>query len=113
VVGSFESRDGIGSIRRDPDGSISYARLIKTKAGASETKKPDQEDAAEWVVEIKRSALDRFRVTFEDRMLSPPARMTVSAVSFRGENHSNAKNARAKVRPKPRSTTRALEAGGS
>jgi hypothetical protein len=31
-------------------------------------------------------------------MLSPPARMAVSAVSFRGENHSNAKNARAKVR---------------
>jgi hypothetical protein len=31
-------------------------------------------------------------------MLSPPARMTLSAVSFRGENHSNTKNARAKVR---------------
>ncbi|HEX2261474.1 MAG TPA: DUF748 domain-containing protein, partial [Candidatus Binatia bacterium] len=98
VVGSFESRDGNGFINRDPDGTINYARLIKTKAGESETKKPAQEDTAEWAVEIKRSALERFRVTFEDRMLSPPARMTVSAVSFRGENHSNAKNARAKVR---------------
>jgi hypothetical protein len=98
VVGSFESRDGNGFIRRDPDGTINYARLIKTKAGASETKKPAQEDTAEWVVEIKRSALDRFRITFEDRMLSRPARMTISAISLRGENHSNAKNARAKVR---------------
>jgi uncharacterized protein involved in outer membrane biogenesis len=97
VVGSFESRDGNGSIRRDPDGTINYARLIKTKPGASEAKKPEQEDTAEWSVEIKRSALDRFRVTFEDRMLSPAARLTVSALSLRGENHSNAKNARAKV----------------
>ncbi len=98
VIGSFESRDGNGSIRRDPDGTINYARLIKTQAGASDVKKPEKEDAAEWAVEIKRSALDRFRVTFEDRMLSPPARMTVSALSLRGENHSNAKNARSKVR---------------
>ena len=98
VVGSFESRDGNGSIHRNPDGTFSYARLIKTQPGASEAKKPEKEDTAEWSVEIKRSALDRFRVTFEDRMLSPPARMTVSALSFRGENHSNAKNARARVR---------------
>jgi uncharacterized protein involved in outer membrane biogenesis len=98
VVGSLESREGNGFIHRNPDGTISYARLMKTKAGASETKKSDQEDTAEWAVEIKRSALDRFRITFEDRMLSPPARMTVSALTVRGENHSNAKNARAKVR---------------
>jgi uncharacterized protein involved in outer membrane biogenesis len=98
VVGSLESRDGNGFIQRNPDGSINYARLIKTQAGASETKKPEKEDTAEWAVELKRSALDRFRITFEDRMLSSPARMTLSALSLRGENHSNAKNARAKVR---------------
>jgi uncharacterized protein involved in outer membrane biogenesis len=98
VVGSFESRDGNGFIQRNPDGSINYARLIKTQTGASETKKPEQEDTGEWAVEIKRSALDRFRITFEDRMLSPPARMTVSALSARAENLSNAKNTRAKVR---------------
>jgi uncharacterized protein involved in outer membrane biogenesis len=98
VVASVESRDGNGFIHRNPDGTFSYARLIKTQAGPSETKKPEKEDAAEWAVEIKRSALDRFRVTFEDRMLNPRGRITVSAVSFRGENHSNAKNARAKVR---------------
>jgi uncharacterized protein involved in outer membrane biogenesis len=98
VVASFESHDGNGFIHRNPDGTFSYARLIKTQAGASEPKKTEKEDTAEWAVEIKRSALDRFRVTFEDRMLSPTARLTVSALSFRGENHSNAKNARAKVR---------------
>jgi uncharacterized protein involved in outer membrane biogenesis len=98
VVASFESREGNGFIHRNPDGTFSYARLIKTQAGASEPKKPEKEDTAEWAVEIKRSALDRFRVTFEDRMLNPPARLTVSAISARGENHSNAKNARARLR---------------
>ena len=98
VVGSFECRDGNGFIHRDPDGTISYARLIKTQAGASEAKKPEKEDAAEWAVQIKQVALDRFRIIFEDRMLNPPARMTVSSLSARAENASNAKNARAKVR---------------
>ena len=98
VVGSFESREGNGFVQRNPDGSINFARLVKTQAGASETKKPEQKDTAEWAVEMKRMAADRFRIVFEDRMLSPPARMTVSALSARAENVSNAKNARAKVR---------------
>jgi uncharacterized protein involved in outer membrane biogenesis len=98
VIGSFESHEGNGFIHRNPDGTFSYARLIKTQAGTSEAKKPEKEDTAEWAVEIKRSALDRFRVTFEDRMRSPPARMTLSAISARGENHSNAKNSKAKAR---------------
>ncbi len=97
VVGSFESRDGNGFIDRSKDGSISYARLIKTQAGESGTKKPEQENATEWAVEMKRLALDRFRIVFEDRMLSPVVRTTVSSISVRGENLSNAKNSRAKA----------------
>src|SRR4029453_5941654 len=98
VVGSFESRDGNGSFHRNPDGTFSFARLIKTQAGASQVKKPEKDDAAEWLVQITRAALDRFRITFDDRMLNPPARMTVSALSARTENFSNPKNARSKVR---------------
>ena len=41
VIGSFESRDGNGFIHRDPDGSINFARLIKTQAAQAETKKPE------------------------------------------------------------------------
>jgi hypothetical protein len=98
VVGSLESRDANGSFHRNPDGTFSFARLIKTQAGASEIKKPEKEDAAEWLVQMTRTALDRFRITFEDRMLSPAPRMTVSTLSVRAENTSNAKNARGKVR---------------
>ena len=98
VIGSFEINGGNGFIQRNADGSINYARLIKTQASPTETKKPEQEETGDWAVQIKRSAMDRFRITFEDRMLNPPARMTLSAISARGENHSNAKNARARVR---------------
>jgi hypothetical protein len=102
VVASIESRDGIGSILRDPDGSINFARIVKTQAGATEVKKPEQEGAAEWAVQMKRVSLDRFRVAFEDRMLSSPARMNVSALSAVAEDVSNAKNSRAKVRIRAR-----------
>ena len=98
VVGSLESRDGNGSFHRNPDGSFSFARVIKTQAGASEVKKPEKDDAAEWLVQITRGALDRFRITFEDRTLNPPARTTISALSVRTEDYSNAKNSRSKVR---------------
>ncbi|HEY7317778.1 MAG TPA: DUF748 domain-containing protein [Candidatus Binatia bacterium] len=98
VVGSVESSDGNGFIQRNPDGSINFARIVKTQAGETEAKKPEQEETAEWAVQIKRMAFDRFRLVFEDGMLSTPARTTVSALSARAENISNAKNARAKVR---------------
>src|SRR5262245_19780333 len=98
VVGSLESRDGILSIHRNPDGTFSFARVIKTQAGASEIKKPEKDDAAEWLVQFARGALDRFRITFDDRTLNPPARTTISALSVRTENYSNAKNSRSKVR---------------
>src|SRR5262245_30505097 len=98
VVGSFETRDGSGSFHRNPDGTFSFARVIKTQAGESEVKKPEKDDAAEWLVQITRGALERFRITFDDRMLNPPARMTVSALSVRTEDYSNAKNSRSKVR---------------
>jgi hypothetical protein len=99
VIGSFESRDGNGFIRRDKDGNISFARVIKTQApNPNETKKPKPEDTAEWAVAMKRMAMDRFRIIFEDRLLNPPARTTLSVISARGDNISNAKNSRARVR---------------
>jgi len=97
VIGSIEGRDGSGLIQRNPDGSTNFARIIKTQAGPSEAKKPDQGETAEWAVQMKQAALDGFRIVFEDRMLASPARVTISALSARVENASNAKNSRAKA----------------
>jgi hypothetical protein len=97
VVGSLESRDGNVSIEREQDGTISYARLIKTRAADSETKQPVKDETASWSVQTKRVALSRFRMIFEDRSLAAPARTVVSNLSVLGENFSNAPNSRAKV----------------
>jgi uncharacterized protein involved in outer membrane biogenesis len=97
VIGSLESRDGSGFVQREQDGTISYARLIKTRAAESETKPPVKEENAPWSVESKRVALSRFRVTFEDRSLADPARIVVSNLSVRGENFSNVQNSRGKA----------------
>ncbi|HWX77468.1 MAG TPA: DUF748 domain-containing protein [Candidatus Acidoferrales bacterium] len=96
VIGSFESRDGNGFIDRDQDGTISYARLIKAQTSNAQTKQPDQQGAA-WRVETKRIALDRFKVNFDDRTSAKPAKLTLSELSVRGENFSNAKNQRGKA----------------
>jgi uncharacterized protein involved in outer membrane biogenesis len=98
VVGSLETRDGNGYIRRDADGSISFARIIKTKPAESQTTKPQQEATAEWTVEMKQGSLDRFRIDFENRMLSPAVRSSISGLSIRAANVSNVKNSRANVR---------------
>src|SRR5262249_26339773 len=87
-----------GYLRRDTDGTISFARILKTKPAQSEPVKAQQEETAEWAIQMKRGALERFRVNFEDRMRTPAPRLTVSALSIRAENVSNAANNRAKVR---------------
>src|SRR5262249_26639576 len=94
MVGSVEGHEGNGFIQRNADGSINFARIIKTQAGSTETKKPEPGETAEWAVQMKRMAFDRFRIVFEDRMLTSPARMTISALSARVENASNARNSR-------------------
>jgi hypothetical protein len=97
VIGSLESRDGSGFVQREQDGTISYARLIKTRAAENETKPPVNKETASWSVETKRAALSRFRIVFEDRSLAAPARIVVSNLSVRGENFSNVQNSRGKA----------------
>lgn len=97
IIGSLESRDGSGFVQREKDGTISYARLIKTRAAERETKPPVKKETASWSVQTKRLALSRFRVVFEDRSLAAPARIVVSNLSLRGDNFSNVQNSRGKA----------------
>ena len=98
VVGSVESHGGNGFIQRNADGSINFARIIKTQTAPSEAKKPEPQETAEWSLQMKRAMVDRYRIVFEDRKLSSPARTTISALSIMAENASNIKNSRAKLR---------------
>jgi hypothetical protein len=97
VIGSVETRDGNGYVQREKDGTISYARLIKTRGPESPTQQPVKAEQASWTVETKRVVFNRFRVVYEDRSRAAPARIVVSNTTLRGENFSNVEKSRGKA----------------
>ena len=97
VIGSVETRDGNGYVQREKDGTISYARLIKTRAPESATKQPAKTEQAAWTVNTKQVVFNRFRIVYDDRSLATPARIVVSNTTLRGENFSNVEKSRGKV----------------
>jgi Domain of Unknown Function (DUF748) len=97
TIGAVEARDGNGFVKREADGTFSYARLIKARASEGQSTPPAKKDDTEWKFSTKRIALDRFGIVFEDQSLPTPAKMVVSEFSVRGENFSNAANTRAKT----------------
>ena len=62
VIGSVETRDGNGYVQREKDGTISYARLLKTRGPESATKQPVKTEQASWTVKTKRVVFNRFRI---------------------------------------------------
>ncbi len=97
VIGAVEGKDGSGYIQRDANG-INLSRIAKSQP-QSETPAaaPAKKSDGEWTVEAKKIDLERFKVDFEDRSASAPAKTTLSDISLRGENFSTAKNQRARA----------------
>ena len=93
----WKARDGNGYVQREKDGTISYARLIKTRAPESATKQPVKAEQASWTVNTKRVVFNRFRIVYDDRSLATPARIVVSNTTLRGENFSNVEKSRGKA----------------
>ena len=94
-IAAFESRGGRGSVEREADGTINYARLFKTAP------KPEQPKASEsetpWQVTVQNLALSGYGVVFDDRSLATPAKLAIADLSLRHENFSNTKGARGKM----------------
>jgi uncharacterized protein involved in outer membrane biogenesis len=97
TIGSFEGRDGSGYVQRDPTGSLSYNRLFRSDASTAQNQNPDKKNESPWKIEVKQIALERFKLNFDDRVPSIPAKINLSEVSIRGQNISTAKNQRGKV----------------
>lgn len=95
VIGAFEGREGKGFVSREADGTINYARLVKAQTTPQQAA-PARDDAP-WRVDMKRVALDRFEIRYDDNSVKTPAKIIFSQFSGRGENFSNVKNNRAKV----------------
>jgi uncharacterized protein involved in outer membrane biogenesis len=114
LIGTLEGRDGNGFLQRGPDGTLSYARLIKTQPAQAQAQAPAKADDGAWKIQTKQIALDGFRFNFHDRAAASPARTSLSNLSIRAENFSNAKNQRAKVRIRTRINNKgALRLDGS
>jgi hypothetical protein len=91
VLGEVSGRDGVGSIHRETDGTISYARLLKQQPAMG----PATGD--EWQVLLKRLRFERFAVAFEDRAAPTPVKVHVTALDVTAEDASNAKGAKGKA----------------
>jgi uncharacterized protein involved in outer membrane biogenesis len=97
LIGMLQGRDGAGFLQREPDGTLSYARLLKSQPSQAAAQAPAKADDAAWKIETKQIALDGFRLNFDDRAAATPAKTSLSDFSIRAENFSNAKNRQAKV----------------
>jgi uncharacterized protein involved in outer membrane biogenesis len=95
AIGSFESQGGRGAVEREADGTINYARLFKSKPQEEPSKPAGTETP--WQVTAKKIALTRFGVAFNDNALATPAKLTLSDLTWRQDNFSNAKGSRSKM----------------
>jgi hypothetical protein len=90
---AVESRGAAATIRRDADGSLNFARLIRTsKTGAAPAPSGDT-----WRVDTRKLSLEDFAASFDDATVSPPARIALSRVSVIGENLSTEPNAKGRA----------------
>ncbi len=96
-VGAFESQGGKGSVQRESDGTLNYARLVKAKAEAPDQPAKDTSAEAPWTVTVGKAVLDRYGIVFDDKTLASPARVALSDLSWRQENFSLAKGARSPI----------------
>jgi len=95
AIGAFESQGGKGSVDREPDGTISYARLFKTTTTTEQPKPAEKETP--WQVTVRRINLERFGIVFKDLSPQNPTTLVASDFSWRIENFSNEKGSRSKT----------------
>ncbi|HWO41738.1 MAG TPA: DUF748 domain-containing protein, partial [Candidatus Eisenbacteria bacterium] len=96
-IGALEAENALGWLQREADGSLSYARLIKTPPSGSGA--PARRSAPEdgWRLDAKRIAFEKIGLVFEDRSLKAPAKIALSDVSLRAESLSNVKKHRGRL----------------
>ncbi|MDB5812072.1 MAG: ATPase involved in pili bisis, partial [Betaproteobacteria bacterium] len=92
TIGEIKGRDAGARIVRTADGRINLARIVRPAAKPTDT--GTQSDAAPWDISVKRVALDRFALDYDDLTQKTPIRSRVSALALTAENLSNAKAAK-------------------
>jgi len=81
---SIESHGATASIRRAPDGSLNFARIVRSAEGGKGTAGAGQA----WHVTEQKITIDDYAVNFVDEAVTPPARLAFTRVSATLENPS-------------------------
>lgn len=92
VVGEVVVAGAQGRLRRERDGTLGFARLLRTTAAPSE---PAAAGTMAWQVAIARSALQRASIDVEDLVPEVPFRTRVSELDLRVTGWSTARGQRA------------------
>ena len=97
VIGALQGKDGGGYVQRANDGTLNLARITRAQPQAAAPAPPAAKKEAGWRVDLRRIALDRFRVEFDDQTNSNAAKINLSEISLRADNISTAKNRPGKI----------------
>ncbi len=108
TVGEFTARDGVVRIDRAKDGRLNLASLVEDSAApsgpspvpAAQAAAPATAEAPAaqpWTWALRRAAIDRFNVRFDDRMPGDPVAIELSDLGATVEDLSSAKGSRAKA----------------
>lgn len=90
-IASLSAADARAGIKLDADGKLNFATLLRERPADSATSKPAPASQP-WTYAIKRVALDRANVQFEDASVKPAVSATLSALQLTLGNLSSAKN---------------------
>ncbi|HQR11522.1 MAG TPA: DUF748 domain-containing protein [Casimicrobiaceae bacterium] len=88
-----DGRGAVADVRRNADGQINFARLVRTAPGNAGA----MDDGANWRVQASKVAFDDFAANFTDEATTPPAHFSLTRVSFAGENQSNVAKANSRA----------------
>ena len=106
TVGEFTARDGVVRIDRAKDGRLNLASLVEDSAApaaptpaapAAAPATAEAPAAQPWTWALRRAAIDRFNVRFDDRMPGDPVAIELSDLGATVEDLSSAKGSRAKA----------------
>jgi uncharacterized protein involved in outer membrane biogenesis len=93
---TVEGQGAVASIHRTADGRFNFDRLIRTSEGGVGSTSSTRSGET-WQVGAGKVALEDFSGSLTDETTSPAAHISVSRVSVRGENLSNAAKAKGRA----------------
>ncbi len=86
-IASLSSTGGQMVLRRDPDGTFNFARMIKTTAATGRSSEHADDT---WTVDVRHTSVDRYAIDVDDRQPSPPVVVQLREVALTADNLTNA-----------------------